>query len=107
MKFDSLKISRSFISKLGADRGIRAIVASIIDLAHALEMNVVAEGIETEKQLRELEKMGCDLGQGYLFHKPLDRLSVEQLLQRGLGVSFAPQALALAAPPGSAANLAH
>ena len=83
-RFDSLKIARCFVSKVAADGEARAIVESIVTLAHALKMNVVAEGIETQAQLRVLEELGCDLGQGFLFHKPLDSASAESWLRRGL-----------------------
>ena len=99
--FDSLKIAPCFLSKLGTDREARAIVESILNLAHALNMNVVAEGIETERQLRELEEMGCNLGQGFLFDKPLGRVPAENLLRRGFGVALAARIPALA--PRSAA----
>lgn len=95
LKFDSLKISRSFVSRLRTDWKTRAVVETIVNLAHALNMSVVAEGIETEEQLHDLEEMGCDLGQGFLFHKPLDYLSAEKLLG-GLGASFTISPAALA-----------
>ena len=94
LKFDSLKISRSFVSRLGSDRKTYAIVETIVKLAHTLDMNVVAEGIETEQQLHELKTMGCDLGQGFLFHKPLDRPSVENLFTRSGATCLNPSALA-------------
>ncbi len=52
----------------------------LIKLAHALEMTVVAEGIEEEKQLRELVKLGCDFGQGYYFSRPVAAEAAEKLL---------------------------
>jgi EAL domain-containing protein (putative c-di-GMP-specific phosphodiesterase class I) len=111
LKFDSLKIPHSFVSKLGTDRKTRAIVETIINLAHALNMDVVAEGIETEKQLHLLEKMGCDLGQGFLFHKPLECAAAENLLANllkdGLGVSFARNARTLGPAPVSVATRVH
>lgn len=89
LHFDSLKIDRCFVTKLGIDQEARAIVETMVNLAHALGMTVVAEGIENEKQLQELEQMGCDLGQGFLFSKPLDCLSIENLLSSGSRVTFA------------------
>ena len=67
---DVLKIDRSFIADLDAKNPQRSIVASIIDLAHELDIKVTAEGIETRDQAEALRKMGCDFGQGYLFGRP-------------------------------------
>jgi EAL domain-containing protein (putative c-di-GMP-specific phosphodiesterase class I) len=64
---DFVKIDRSFIQKLALGLTEQAIVASIIDLSHALEMQVVAEGVETQSQLDELMTLGCDRAQGHLF----------------------------------------
>jgi EAL domain-containing protein (putative c-di-GMP-specific phosphodiesterase class I) len=64
---DNLKIDRSFINGLDDERGDNAIVAAIIELAHALGIRVVAEGVETAAQLARLRGLGCDLGQGFLF----------------------------------------
>lgn len=62
-----IKIDRAFISKVNHDDGVYEIVLAAINLAHALGMKVVAEGIETEQQLITLKEMGCDIGQGYYF----------------------------------------
>jgi len=78
---DALKIDRSFVkSLLQVDRP--AIVESILALAHTLNTNVVAEGIETDVQALELERLGCTHAQGYLFSKPLPIPAVEELLTR-------------------------
>ncbi|MDJ0844742.1 EAL domain-containing protein [Crocosphaera sp.] len=66
---DTLKIDRSFINKLGISD--KAIVPMIINLAHTLGMNVVAEGIETREQFNQLQGLNCELGQGYFFAKPM------------------------------------
>ncbi|HUR17767.1 MAG TPA: EAL domain-containing protein [Acidimicrobiales bacterium] len=68
---DSLKIDRSFVDGLGHDREDRAIVASVVDLAHAFGLTTIAEGVETLEQLGELRKIGCEQGQGYLWSPPL------------------------------------
>ena len=68
---DVLKIDRSFVDGLGRDREDRAIVASVVDLAHALGLTTVAEGVETIEQLEELRGIGCEQGQGYLWSRPL------------------------------------
>ncbi|PWT83496.1 MAG: diguanylate cyclase [Blastocatellia bacterium] len=76
---DALKIDRSFVrSLLLPDRP--AIVESILGLARTLNTSVVAEGIETDVQARELERLGCAHAQGYLFSKPLSTGAVEELL---------------------------
>jgi len=76
---DALKIDRSFvISLLLPDRP--AIVESILALARTLRTSVVAEGIETEVQARELERLGCTHAQGYLFSRPLSNEAAEQLV---------------------------
>src|SRR4029079_11348450 len=55
-----------------ADPVQRAVVAAIIDLGHVLGLQLIAEGVETEDQRMELEELGCDRGQGYLWARPLD-----------------------------------
>lgn len=68
---DILKIDRSFVSDIAEDEESGAIVKTIINLAHNLNMTVVAEGVETEAQLEFLRTNGCDEVQGYYFCKPL------------------------------------
>jgi EAL domain-containing protein (putative c-di-GMP-specific phosphodiesterase class I) len=67
-----IKIDQSFVAPLGQDDAPRslAVVGAILALAHSLGLEVVAEGIETEQQLRVLRNMGCVYGQGYLFGRP-------------------------------------
>ncbi|MGQ0521329.1 MAG: putative bifunctional diguanylate cyclase/phosphodiesterase [Actinomycetota bacterium] len=67
---DSLKIDRSFVDGLGIDSEDHAIVNAVVSLAHALGLDVVGEGVETEVQLRELRRLGCDAVQGYLVGHP-------------------------------------
>lgn len=69
---DDLKIDRSFVCGLGSDAYDTAIVASLITLAHNLNVRCVAEGVETVEQLILLEQLGCDFAQGYLFARPMD-----------------------------------
>jgi diguanylate cyclase (GGDEF)-like protein len=68
---DTLKIDRSFIVDMVSGEGGRTLVSVIINLAHALKLNVVAEGVETEEQMRQLRLLRCDEMQGYLFGKPV------------------------------------
>lgn len=76
-----VKIDRFFTSRLDLeDHSGRAIVAAIIALAHALQMEVVAEGVETEGQLRELQQLHCDQVQGFLLGRPDEALSVPGLV---------------------------
>jgi diguanylate cyclase (GGDEF)-like protein len=74
---DVLKIDRSFVGRLGGDRRDRSLVAGMIDLAHALDLLVVAEGVETPSQLADLFAMGCDVAQGYYFSRPVPAAQVD------------------------------
>lgn len=76
---DALKIDRSFVSSLLLP-GRPAIVESILALARTLNTSVVAEGIESEVQARELERLGCTHAQGYLFSKPLSEQAAEAVI---------------------------
>jgi EAL domain-containing protein (putative c-di-GMP-specific phosphodiesterase class I) len=88
LPIDTLKVDRSFVSRIQSEPdGNRNIVEAIISLAHRLEMVVVAEGVETEKQLAILLEMNCQLGQGYLFSKPLSKLKVNELIENILKLS--------------------
>lgn len=82
LPIDILKIDQSFVRDLGKNVGDTAIVAAIINMARALALRVVAEGVETEEQLSILKDLGCDEYQGFLYSQPLpgDAL-VRQLLQ--------------------------
>ena len=77
---DILKIEKSFVRGLGLELEDTAIVQSIVDLAHILGMEVVAEGVEAEEQETLLKEMGCDLAQGYYFSKPLSLEEVRKYL---------------------------
>lgn len=89
-----LKIDRSFIATINEDPRTRVIVTAIIEMTHALGLQVVAEGIETEEQLNTLRELGCDLGQGYYFARPQPAAELGDLLRRD--TAFA----ALACEPG-------
>jgi len=68
---DALKVDRSFVRNLDTERDNRQIVKAVVQLASSLELQVVAEGIEEREELEVLKAMGCPMGQGYYFAKPL------------------------------------
>jgi EAL domain-containing protein (putative c-di-GMP-specific phosphodiesterase class I) len=72
LPLDKLKIDRAFIREIATSRDDAEIVRAIITLAHSLRLKVVAEGVETEDQLRFLRSLGCDLYQGYLSSRPVE-----------------------------------
>ena len=86
----TLKIDRSFVASLGDPRN-RAVVAAMVELGRGLGMTTVAEGIETEEQLRTVIGLGCDLGQGYYFSRPLPAAEATRLLAAGQRFATAPR----------------
>ncbi len=82
--FNRLKIDRSFINKMDEDKKSGEIVRTILMLAQNLNIETVAEGIETPQQLAQLQKLGCNFGQGYLFSKPVSAPETENLIKNGL-----------------------
>jgi diguanylate cyclase (GGDEF)-like protein/PAS domain S-box-containing protein len=82
LPIDSLKIDRSFVTRLDHQGGGREIVRAIVTLAHNLAMDVVAEGVETQAQLDELAALDCDAVQGFLFSEPLAPQDVDALVAR-------------------------
>jgi len=81
MPADILKIDRSFVAGMAANSPDSALVAAAIAMGRALEMQVVAEGIETAEQVADLRELGCPLGQGYLFARPLPPEGLDGLLE--------------------------
>lgn len=78
---DTLKIDRSFVSDISTDTDAAAICSAIIAMGRALSLNVVAEGVETDQQLRRLRVDGCDQFQGFLLSRPVpSSLFMEQLI---------------------------
>ncbi len=67
---DVLKIDQSFVARIGQDTGLH-LVRAIISMAHALELGVIAEGIESPEVAQQLSELGCELGQGYHFSRPV------------------------------------
>jgi diguanylate cyclase (GGDEF)-like protein/PAS domain S-box-containing protein len=92
LPIDCLKIDRSFISHMVDDPQSAAIVTTIISLAHALELKVIAEGVETRQQAQFLRLLRCSQMQGYLVSKPLPAAQIPELLLK----RFTPSTL----PPG-------
>ena len=80
---DGLKIPETFISKLAMDQRARSITKWMIDLAHELEMKVIAEGVEHRDQLEFLRDMRCDYIQGFLFSKPMPLEQFQAVLRSG------------------------
>jgi EAL domain-containing protein (putative c-di-GMP-specific phosphodiesterase class I) len=81
LPIDTLKIDRSFVIAMTDDADDMAIVSSIIALAHGLDLNVVAEGVETEEQRKLLRLLRCDQMQGYLFSRPVPKDKLEEILR--------------------------
>jgi diguanylate cyclase (GGDEF)-like protein len=92
LPIDTLKIDRSFVMRLPDEKVGRTLVSTIISLARAFEMSVVAEGVETTEQLGALWEMGCDQSQGYLHSKPVNRDDLAKLLEHGSGKLMLPAA---------------
>jgi diguanylate cyclase (GGDEF)-like protein/excisionase family DNA binding protein len=83
LPLDTIKVDRSFVTELDERDPNVAIVQAVLSLAHGLGVNVVAEGIETLPQMTRLRELGCDLGQGYLWSKPLAAEGAAGLLSAG------------------------
>ncbi len=81
--FHALKIDRSFIDALGIEQERTGIVEAIIGMARALSLEVIAEGVESEVQLAELRRLGCDYAQGHFFHAAMPAARVSRLLGEG------------------------
>jgi EAL domain-containing protein (putative c-di-GMP-specific phosphodiesterase class I) len=81
LPLDYLKIDRSFVHDLPEDAEATALVTAIMSMAHALGLKVVAEGIETQAQLRHLHEQGCDLVQGFYLAVPMPGKDVASLLR--------------------------
>jgi diguanylate cyclase (GGDEF)-like protein len=83
LPIDTLKIHESFVHALGSDPEQTPVLGAVVDLAHALGLSVIAEGVETDAQLAQLREIGCDGAQGFLFGRPLPEADAEALLVNG------------------------
>ena len=71
-KIDTLKIDQMLIRDIETDKIDFAIAEAIVAIGHALDLKVIAEGVETQEQMKMLQKVGCDYFQGYYFSKPIE-----------------------------------
>ena len=83
---DELKIDKSFVMTLATESSDAVIVRSTIDLGHDMGLRVVAEGVETEEVLRQLDEMGCDVVQGYLIGRPLTATALRRWVEDAMPV---------------------
>jgi EAL domain-containing protein (putative c-di-GMP-specific phosphodiesterase class I) len=90
MPVDIVKVDRSFVSGMAADSTDREIVAAVVGMGRALNLSVVAEGIERPEQAEALRELGCDTGQGFLFSKALPADELEELVQSGRYITQSP-----------------
>jgi EAL domain-containing protein (putative c-di-GMP-specific phosphodiesterase class I) len=82
LPFSELKIDRAYVTNCHIDRTNAGVCETIIELAHRFGLKCVAEGIETTHESHKLQGIGCDVGQGYLFSKPMEKTKFLSLLRR-------------------------
>jgi len=81
LPFDKLKIDASFVGAMESDGESGKIVAAVVGLGHSLGLTTVAEGVETPETAALLKRLGCDIGQGWLFGRPVSARDFEALLE--------------------------
>jgi len=81
---NALKIDRSFVTDVATNPADAGIVRAVVEMAHGMKLNVIAEGVETKDQFAHLQEYGCDEMQGYWVSRPLPAEGVERLLQEEL-----------------------
>ncbi len=101
---DVLKIDKLFVDRITTGTDNSALVRTIIELGRTLALQTVSEGVEDREQVTRLRELGCDLGQGYFFARPLDTQALESLLATG-APALAAKAVA-SAPPAAASPAA-
>jgi EAL domain-containing protein (putative c-di-GMP-specific phosphodiesterase class I) len=79
--FNKIKIDRSFVAALSHNKKSCVIAKAVVNLARSLQLDVVAEGVETEDQLQQLKKLGCSQAQGYLFGRPTTTEKIRQRME--------------------------
>jgi EAL domain-containing protein (putative c-di-GMP-specific phosphodiesterase class I) len=82
LDMDGLKVDRAFTSQLGIGKEDEAVFRAILSMAHALEMTVVAEGVETFEQLHILQRLSCNEVQGYLISRPVPAGDVPPMIRK-------------------------
>jgi EAL domain-containing protein (putative c-di-GMP-specific phosphodiesterase class I) len=97
LPIDTLKIDRTFIDRMSDDGRSAAIVRSTIELAHALQLEVIAEGVEHARALETLNGCGCDFAQGYHFSRPLPADAFAEFVAKDM--AFPPRPLSDHNPP--------
>jgi EAL domain-containing protein (putative c-di-GMP-specific phosphodiesterase class I) len=90
LPIDELKLDQSFVRPMADDARAAALVASTIDLAHSLDMRMVAEGVETELAYEALKRLGCDQAQGYFLSRPVPAAELDHWLRTRRAVKWSP-----------------
>lgn len=85
LSLNTLKVDKSFIDFINCDNKKNLIIKNVIDLAHILNMKVVAEGVEQEHQMKTLKEYGCDIIQGFYYSKPLSTQDFEEYIMKKEG----------------------
>ena len=80
LPINTLKIDKAFVTGIAKRKSEKEIIRLIIALARTLALDIVAEGVETQEQVTALTRLGCDIGQGFLFSPPIDAQEVEKWL---------------------------
>jgi EAL domain-containing protein (putative c-di-GMP-specific phosphodiesterase class I) len=84
---DALKVDRDYVAGLGRNPEDETIVRAVVNFAKTMGLRVTAEGIETAEQLAQVRALGCDLGQGYYFARPLPGEALVRLLEVGVAIA--------------------
>jgi len=90
LPFDSIKLDRSFVERLGAEKVDNAIVSAVVTLAQTLGLTVIAEGIETEEQLAVVKALGCHHAQGFYYSRPVTAPEIGRMLETGAPLTGKP-----------------